>query len=241
MRRTIEQCENCRCAIYAFGLSRPILICYNKAGREGTFFVISPNENCTNFKPKGHLAGLILPTLESDGAKLIPLTQGKFAIVDADDYDRLAKRKWRCKQAGNTFYAYAFRRNANKLAMLLMHRQITDAPKGMFVDHRDGNGLNNRKSNLRLCTPAQNAHNRCPSFNRRSIYKGISWHKQIKKWAVRICKSGGRFHLGCFDDPTDAALAYDRKAEQLFGEFAYLNFPQLAEFRNFARKIIFAT
>jgi hypothetical protein len=238
MRQTIEQCENCRCAIYAFGLSRPVLICYNKAGREGTFFVISPNENCTNFKPKGHLAGLILPTLESDGAKLIPLTQGKFAIVDAEDYDWLVQYKWHCQRADNRFYAV--RRQHGKEARIPMHRQIMHASKGQLVDHIDGNGLNNRKSNLRFCSAAQNAWNRRPDRCCYSRYKGITWSKNHKKWHAHITKSGRSMYLGHFDDQAEAAIAYDRKAEQLFGQFAYLNFPQLAEFRKFARKIIFA-
>jgi hypothetical protein len=237
MQLIIEQCENCCCAIYALGLSRPILICYNKAGREGSFFVISPNENCKNFKPKEHLAEPILRTLESDGAKLIPLTQGKFAIVDADDYDWLIQYKWHCRHNRNKFYAY--RNKAGK--PVSMHRELIANNKSLLVDHIDGNGLNNRKSNLRLCTIAQNAHNRLPKSNSRSRYKGLSWHKPHKRWEVRIIKSGKSSFLGCFDDPTDAALAYDRKAEQLFGQFAYLNFPQLAEFRKHLRKIIFAT
>jgi hypothetical protein len=236
MRRTIEQCENCRCAIYAFGLSRPILICYNKAGREGSFFVISPNENCTNFKPKEQLAGLILPTLESDGAKFIPLTQGKFAIVDAEDYDWLVQYKWHCRKFNNNFYA--FRQEHNKT--ISMHRVIINAPKEMLVDHIDCNGLNNRKSNLRLCTYAQNACNRRPKPNSSSKYKGISFHRRDKKWEAQINHNGKSKYLGRYDIEIDAALTYDRKAEQLFGQFAYLNFPQLAEFRKHLRKIIFS-
>lgn len=181
---------------------------------------------------------MVLPTFESDGSKLIPLTQGKFAIVDADDYDRLAKYKWYWQQEGNTFYA--FRRRGRRRKRVRMHRQVLNVPRGMIVDHIDGNGLNNRKSNLRLCTIAQNACNRRPTIKRLSIYKGISWHKRNKKWDVRICKSGKKTFLGCFENQTEAALAYDRNAERLFGEFAYLNFPQLAEFRKFARKIIFS-
>jgi len=237
MRQTIEQCENCRCAIYAFGLSRPVLICYNKAGREGSFFVISPKENCKNFKPKEHLAGLILPTLESDGAKLIPLTQGKFAIVDAEDYDWLVQYKWHCRHNRNKFYAY--RNKARKT--ISMHRQLIGDTNALLVDHIDGNGLNNRKSNLRICTAAQNTYNKHPRSNSHSRYKGLTWHKRNKRWEVQIIKSSKRTFIGSFDNELNAAMAYDRKAEQLFGEFAYLNFPQLAEFRKFARKIIFAT
>ena len=106
-----------------------------------------------------------------------------------------------------------------------MHRAILNAPKGLLVDHIDGNGLNNRKSNLRLCTFAQNAHNSRPRRNSSSRYKGVCWHKLKKKWTVSIYKGGKRTYLGYYDDEIEAALAYDRKAEELFGEFAYLNFP----------------
>jgi len=110
--------------------------------------------------------------------------------------------------------------------MIAMHREIIRAPEGLLVDHIDGNGLNNRKSNLRLCTHSQNTYNRRPNRNCSSRYKGISFHKMSKKWEVAICCKGKREHLGRFDDEVKAALAYDRKAKQLFGEFAYLNFPK---------------
>jgi hypothetical protein len=119
-----------------------------------------------------------------------------------------------------------------------MHRQILDAPEGVWVDHIDGDGLNNRKSNLRLCSAIENARNRRPRPNCRSRYKGISWHKRQKKWAVRIGKRGKGIHLGSFDDQIEAAVAYDRKAEKLFGEFAYLNFPDLLEFRKHLKKCL---
>jgi hypothetical protein len=109
-----------------------------------------------------------------------------------------------------------------------MHRQIMNAPEGLLVDHIDGNGLNNQKNNLRLCSSAQNARNRRPTSKPYSKYKGVSWHKRNKKWEVRIAKSGKSTYLGTFEDELEAALAYDRKAEELFGEFAYLNFPQQA-------------
>jgi len=106
-----------------------------------------------------------------------------------------------------------------------MHRELLRAPKGLLVDHIDGNGLNNRMSNIRSCTYAQNVQNRQPNINSRSRYKGVCWHKRNKKWQASITKSGKRLYLGQYDDQIEAALAYDRKAEELFGQFAYLNFP----------------
>ena len=213
-----ETCKNCYHADEAIGPSRPILICNHKNGSEGKFFVIKPKGRCHNFQPKKPVQPSP-PSPQDDGARFIPLTQGKFAIVDADDYDRLAKYEWYCQKDGNTFYAYR-----SKPARLAMHREITKAPKGMLVDHIDGNGLNNRKSNVRVCTRAQNAWNRRPLANCRSRYKGVTEHK-TGKWQAHITASRKTYHLGSFDDEAEAALAYDRKAKELFGEFAYLNFP----------------
>jgi len=117
---------------------------------------------------------------------------------------------------------YAVRADGNTKTS--MHREIMNAPKGLDVDHIDGNGLNNRKSNLRLCTHAENVHNSRPMRNGSSKYKGVCWHKTYKKWYSSIGKTGKRFYLGRFDNEIDAALAYDKKAKELFGEFAYLNF-----------------
>jgi hypothetical protein len=158
---------------------------------------------------------------DSDGAKLIPLMQGKFAIVDAEDYDWLAQYKWSCQKSKNNFYAT----RAKGSARISMHREIMKAPEGVQVDHIDRGGLKNRRSNLRLCTHAENVHNSRPMRNATSKYKGVCWHKRKKKWCVSISKSGKRTYLGNFDDEVEATRAYDQKAEELFGEFAYLNFP----------------
>ena len=101
-----------------------------------------------------------------------------------------------------------------------------NAPKGMVVDHIDGNGLNNRKSNLRICTKAQNVHNSRPRTNTSSKYKGVFWNKANKKWSATIHKGDKWTYIGGFDDEKEAARAYDRKAAEFFGEFAYLNFPE---------------
>lgn len=232
-----EQCKNCRNAFQAFGLAQPILICNHKKGCEGKSYVVSSEDYCLNFKFKREIhRPQKLLTADSDDVRFIPLTQGKFAIVDDDDYDWLVKYKWHCRKAKNHFYAF----RAAGCNIVAMHRQIMNAPKSLVVDHIDSNGLNNRKSNLRLCTQAQNLHNKRPQRGKiYSKYKGITWEKRTNKFRAGICKSGAAYHLGYFVDEIEAAISYDRMAEQLFGEFAYLNFPQLAEFRKFARKIIY--
>jgi len=202
------------------------LVCTNKADSFGQLHYIEPGGCCRNFQPFRKISRRQrAPLPHSDSTRYIPLTQGKFAIVDVDDYDKLAKYKWHCRKAKNLFYA--FRSEGRKI--VAMHRQIMNAPKGLVVDHIDSNGLNNRKSNLRLCTQAQNLHNKRPQHSKMySKYKGVTWVKGCNKWRANICNSGKSIQLGYFIEETVAAVAYDQKAEQLFGEFAYLNFPQLA-------------
>jgi len=100
--------------------------------------------------------------------------------------------------------------------------------KGMVVDHLDGNSLNNRKSNLRVCTVSQNHQNRRWTYGS-SRYKGVWWNKKMKKWVAGITLKRKYIFIGHFADEVAAAKAYDRKAAELFGEFAYLNFPVLPQ------------
>jgi len=155
-------------------------------------------------------------------SRLIPLTQGKFAIVDAEDYESLNKYKWYAIRQGNTFYAV--RKQGDR--HIRMHRVITNAPKGLDCDHIDHNGLNNRKRNLRLCTRLQNSRNQRARRGGTSRYKGVYWHKGQKKWHAGISSEGKSYFLGSFENEIDAAKAYDRKAKVLFGRFVYLNFPE---------------
>ena len=156
------------------------------------------------------------------GVKRIKLTWGRYAIVDAEDYEKLKDYKWCTIQGSRTFYAKTFRLSG---AILAMHRLILDAPKGLYVDHIDHNGLNNRKSNLRLCTNQENLRNKLPRPGCSSKYKGVSGSKARNKFRANIYLNRKAIHLGYFDSEIDAARAYDKKAHELFGEFAYLNFP----------------
>lgn len=157
--------------------------------------------------------------LHQPHAKLIRLTQGKFAIVDAADYERLAQHKWCAVRNRDTFYAA----RASKGRQIKMHREILKAPADMQCDHKNHNGLDNRRCNLRLCTAAQNQYNRKPHRNGTSKYKGVYWSEQNKKWCAEICHNGRMIRIGHFDYELDAVIAYDDKAAELFGEFAYLN------------------
>jgi len=168
--------------------------------------------------------------------KIIPLTQGKFAIVDAEDYNWLSRHKWCAAKSRDTFYAH----RGSKGRLISMHRAIMRAPKGLICDHRNHNGLDNRKSNLRLCTNAQNQYNKSPKKDCSSRYKGVILRKDCKRWRAKIGLKRKRIHLGEFADEIKAALAYDDKATELFGEFAYLNFPERIELRNLIRKLILA-
>jgi len=168
--------------------------------------------------------------------RLIPLTQGKFAIVDAEDNGWLSRHKWCAAKSRETYYAHRFRDGA----IVGVHREIMRAPKGVVCDHKNHNGLDNRKSNLRLCTSAQNQHNKMAKKDCSSRYKGVIRRGDYKRWRARIGFNRKRIHLGDFTDEIQAAMAYDDKAAELFGKFENLKFPERIELRNWIRKIIWA-
>lgn len=153
--------------------------------------------------------------------KKISLTQGKFAIVDDDDYEQLSRWKWYALKRRETFYAV---RKYKRKTMIFMHRQILQLTKGdsKETDHRNHCGLDNRKQNIRICSKSQNHQNQRPRKLGMSKYKGVVWHK--KKWQVQIGHRGKEIYLGRFDNEIEAAKAYDHKAKELFGEFVYTNF-----------------
>jgi len=157
----------------------------------------------------------------------IPLTQGRYAIVDPEDYPHLAKYKWRlCRTKGkNVLYAERSITLPNgKYSRLLMHRQLLHVPDGYVIDHINGSGLDNRRANLRPATVAQNAWN-SKKRSPRSGYKGVWFAKDKRKWRAAIVCNRKRIHLGYFKRRTDAAKAYDIAAKKYHGAFAVLNFP----------------
>jgi len=163
--------------------------------------------------------------MENDNTRLIPLTQGKFAKVDAEDYHRLMEFKW--------FFAggYARRRivtGTDSYGSFPMHRDILNIMPGMEVDHIDGDTLNNTRANLRACTRTQNSYNQRKRKDNKSGYKGVSWMKSMQKWRAYIWiggtyPKGRQYHLGFFDTPEEAAEAYNVEAIKAFGQFAKLN------------------
>lgn len=157
--------------------------------------------------------------------KQIPLTQGKFAIVDDDDYERLTVMgKWCTNKKKHTFYAQKAVVINGKTTIVMIHRVILGIyDKDFVVDHVDGNGLNNTKANLRICTHSQNLMNKKTPDSNTSGYKGVSWNCQKNMWQVYIYKSKVKKYVGMYNDILDAAKAYNDAALKYYGEFAKLN------------------
>jgi hypothetical protein len=196
-----------------------ILTCDHK--KPSHRLIVLATDSCEKFVTSRELLGPQLAEALAEGAKLIPLTRGKFAIVDAEDFESLNRYKWHAQTGGRTFYA-ATRHEGKTFSM---HRLITNAPKGLVVDHINHNGMDNRKHNLRICTHAENCRNRRFSRRGSSKYKGVSKEKKRKLFLACIRCKGKYYYLGRFKSEIVAAKAYDKKAKELFGEFAYLNFP----------------
>jgi hypothetical protein len=170
-----------------------------------------PGVPCRNYQPK--------PAEPQGDIRWIPLGDGRYAYVDAADYEWLRQWTWHAYPDG-----YAARNENGK--KILMHRQIMQPPKGMVVDHIDANRANNCRFNLRVCTRQENMHNKRKHSGSSSQFKGVGYLKRRRKWYARIWCMGERISLGNFDEEAEAARAYDRKAAELFGEYARLNFPE---------------
>jgi len=157
----------------------------------------------------------------------IPLTQGKYAIVDPEDYKKLAKYNWYAKRCDRRFYAerWGKRKQGSIIRTdIKMHQVIMGTAEGKVIDHINHNGLDNRKANLRFATTQQNTWNkRKQKGNYSSQYKGVHWVKSENKWRAVITCNSKVIYIGRFDDEKAAARAYDDKAKELFGEYAALN------------------
>ena len=164
----------------------------------------------------------------------IELTQGQYAIIDDEDYDRVSKLSWHAyfNKKVNSFYALHNNYDNGKHSTIYMHRFITGALAGEKVDHKNHDTLNNQKENLRRCSDANSVANRRGHKNSTSHYKGVRWEEDRKKWAAQITKDYKGIFLGYFIQEKRAAIAYDKKARELFGEYAFLNFPEIQNYDN---------
>lgn len=149
--------------------------------------------------------------------KQIQLTKGYVALVDDEDYEYLSQFKWKVRIGRRTMYAV-------RHIEISMHRAVIQVDDDKVVDHINRNGLDNRKKNLRACTQLQNKYNSTGKIGGTSKYKGVTWNKQHKKWKARVHTNRKEIFLGYHANEEDAARAYDLKAREIFGEFAFLNF-----------------
>lgn len=155
--------------------------------------------------------------------KEIPLTQGMVALVDDEDFERLARFKWRaqrCSRRPSSFYATRWDKQPGGGRLVVkMHRDILAADAGAEVDHRDGNGLNNTRANLRLATHSQNQHNARLRKDNKSGYKGVSWRESRQRFQAAIALGGKQVFLGHFRTAEEAHAAYCKAAEKYHGAF----------------------
>lgn len=153
--------------------------------------------------------------------KIIPLSKDKFAVVDEEDFEFLNQWKWSADDSSNT--TYAVRKQAGKIVR--MHRVLVNASIGTTVDHIDGNGLNNSRVNLRVCTTGENCRNHKTYKSNTTGFKGVS--AKGKSFVADICFKRKHIYLGIFKTAEEAAKAYDIASLKYFGEFASLNFPNV--------------
>lgn len=160
----------------------------------------------------------------------IPLSRRKYAVVDAEDFPRLASYSWHAfhdKKDGRWLAVRGerIRRNGRSITRnVWMHREILHAPAGALVEHLNGDGLDNRKANLQRSTRAERYAKRGKLSTNTSGYCGVTFYARTGKWRAQIRCDGTTVHLGYFTTAEEAAVAYDRKARQVFGEFAHQNF-----------------
>ncbi len=213
-----ESCHNC---VYAYWDRCQAMLsfttgfaahpaCANHPESLGRMRPVTWGGVCRNYRPRP-------PEPEGD-VRRIPLGDGLYAYVDAADYDWLSQWTW------SAVNGYAARNEKGKL--VYMHRQIMQAPPGKIVDHFNHNKLDNTRLNLRLCTGPENQRNQRKKRGSLSRYKGVGYSKDRHKWYAQIKIMGKDIWLGYHATEVEAARAYDRKAVELFGEFANLNFPE---------------
>jgi len=157
--------------------------------------------------------------------KTIELTQSEMTIVDDSDYEELSQYKWYADRRADIYYAVRSIQINGRPTAELMHRRILGLKQGdrKHTDHINGNGLDNRRGNLRVCTRAQNIRNQRIRCDNTSGYKGVYWEKGTGKWHVQIVFNSRKIYLGLFNSLFVAALAYNAAALKYHGKFARLN------------------
>ena len=158
--------------------------------------------------------------------KEVPLNHGKVALVDDADFPAVSQLRWIARKTANSNIWYAH--TTTKPILLLHHFLLGKPPKGFVIDHVNGDGLMNTRANLRVCTQKENMKNQRQHRDSKSPFKGIWRAQHCDRWAAQLVCNRKKIYLGLYKEPEDAARAYDRKAIELFGPFARLNFPQAA-------------
>ena len=153
----------------------------------------------------------------------IKLTQGYVALVDDEDFVLISKYSWHVQKEGRNIYARTNIPALKKYRGVLMHILLMGKKPGLELDHINHNGIDNRRKNLRHVTRQQNQHNRRHHLHTSSKYKGVSFYKGKGIWVAQINKDNIRFYLGTFPTQKDAALAYDKKSQELHGVFGNRN------------------
>ncbi len=166
----------------------------------------SPNE----FMVKGDITEIVLYDYKRK--------ESGRGIIDTKDYDRVSKRKWHITSDGYI----ASNVHGRQRGLIKLHRFITNAPKGMVVDHINHNVADNRNVNLRVCTAHDNSRNMILSSNNTSGYTGVFWNKKANKWCARIMVDYKSIHLGFYTDIADAIVARKQAEIKYFGEFRYV-------------------
>ena len=169
---------------------------------------------------------MIKQTIElSESVSVIRLNQDTVTLVDSEDLRDINLHRWFLSR---TKYGNQYAKRNEKGRSIYMHREIMNPPPHMEIDHINGDGLDNRKQNLRICTRSQNQRNSKKRIVKSSNFKGVCFDKTGNKWRARIYYEKKNNQIGQFDTDFEAAEAYDKKAIELFGEFARLNLPQAA-------------
>jgi hypothetical protein len=180
------------------------------------------NKKLSPVECHNHSAGFLYKYM-----KKIHLIRGLYALVDDEDYERVSQYKWSISSSGGYDYPHTPIRIEGKIKYIKMHRFIMNADIDTLVDHKNKDTLDNRKCNLRLCTKSENMRNRAMSKNNKSGYKGVRYYpfgrRKYKVWKAQIGFNRKYISIGYYHTKEEAALAYNEKAKELFGEFASLN------------------